>query len=73
LSPEHERSLARVLRDARESAGLTQEEVASGSGVSVQLVRRIEAGTSNPTLGTLAAVAETLKTSVAEIAQRAGI
>lgn len=73
LTPEHGQALAEALRAARESAGLTQEDVAAGSGVSVQLVRRIEAGTSNPTLGTLVALAQVLQTSVAEIARRAGI
>jgi transcriptional regulator with XRE-family HTH domain len=73
LTPEHGWALAKALRDVRESAGLTQEDVAASSGVSVQLVRRIEAGTSNPTLGTLTAIAGVLRTSVAEIAQRAGL
>lgn len=52
---------------------LTQERLANLSHVSVQLVRRLEAGTSNPTLGTLHAIAAALETSVAQLLQRAGI
>ena len=54
------KALAVALRARRETAGLTQEQVASAAGVSVQLVRRLEAGTSNPTLGTLHAITTAL-------------
>lgn len=59
--------LAQVLKRSREAAALTQEQVAASSQVSVQLIRRLEAGTSNPTLGTLQAVAAALNLSVAEV------
>jgi transcriptional regulator with XRE-family HTH domain len=57
------RSLAIALRPRREAAGLTQEDLASSAQVSVQAVRRIEAATANPTLGTLYAVATALDIS----------
>jgi transcriptional regulator with XRE-family HTH domain len=59
--------LAIALRTRREMARLSQEEVAARSEVSVQMVRRLEAGTSNPTLGTLNAIAVALGTNMASI------
>lgn len=59
--------LGAVLRRRREQAGLTQEDVAATSEVSVQLIRRLEAGKSNPTLGTLHAVALALGTNMAAL------
>ncbi|GAB3253941.1 helix-turn-helix domain-containing protein [Nocardioides dilutus] len=49
-------ALAGALRGHRTSRGVTQEDLATRAGVSVQMVRRLEAGTANPTLGTLHAV-----------------
>lgn len=66
-------ALAQVLSSSRALRELTQEEVATRSHVSVQVVRRLEAGTSNPTLGTLYAVATTLETSVGDLLSQAGI
>ncbi|MDR7252260.1 transcriptional regulator with XRE-family HTH domain [Nocardioides sp. BE266] len=57
------RSLAAALRAQRESAGLTQEDLAGRAHVSVQVVRRLEAATANPTLGTLHAVTTALDIS----------
>ena len=54
------KTLASRLRYLREQAGLTQEQVAGAADVSVQMVRRLEAGTANPTLGTLHAVTTAL-------------
>jgi len=55
--------LATALREHRADLGVTQEGLASRAGVSVQMVRRLEAGTANPTLGTLHAVATALDLS----------
>lgn len=57
-------ALARNLRRARTTAGLTQEATAAAAGVSVQMVRRLEAATANPTLGTLDAIANALATDI---------
>lgn len=54
------KALAAALRTARDNAGFTQEDLATKAQVSVQLVRRLEAGTSNPTLGTLHAIIHAL-------------
>ena len=51
-------TLAAALRELRTGRGITQENLASKAQVSVQMVRRLEAGTANPTLGTLHAVTE---------------
>lgn len=53
-------ALAAALKHRRDSAGFTQEGLASKAGVSVQMVRRLEAATANPTLGTLFAVTAAL-------------
>ena len=63
--------LAIATRTLRERSGLTQEEVAARSQVSVQMVRRLEAGTSNPTLGTLHAIAVALNTNLASLLDEA--
>jgi DNA-binding XRE family transcriptional regulator len=73
LPPDHATALARSIRQAREEADLTQEQVAASSRVSVQLIRRLEAGTANPTLGTLTAVAAALGVSVSDLTSRAGL
>ncbi|ROR90967.1 helix-turn-helix protein [Nocardioides aurantiacus] len=48
---------------------MTQEATASAAGVSVQMIRRLEAGTANPTLGTLHAVAGALDTNMVVLLQ----
>lgn len=63
LPPPVAAALAEALRDRRAVSGVTQEELASRAQVSVQLVRRLEAGTANPTLGTLHAVTSALDIS----------
>lgn len=60
-------ALATALRAQRTSAGLTQEDLASQAGVSVQLVRRLEAASANPTLGTLHAVTAALDIAWADL------
>ena len=56
-------ALATALRDHRANRGVTQEDLAARAQVSVQMVRRLEAGTANPTLGTLHAVTTALDIS----------
>ena len=73
LPPDRARALGQVVRAEREAAGLSQEDVAARGGVSVQLVRRLEAGTANPTVGTLSAVAGALGTSVSALLGTAAI
>ncbi len=73
LPPDAATSLAAALRKRRDRAALTQEQVAAEAQVSVQLVRRLEGGTANPTLGTLSAVAASLGVSVSALLKDAGI
>lgn len=60
-------ALAIALREHRANRGVTQEDLAARAQVSVQMVRRLEAGTANPTLGTLHAVTAALDISWAEL------
>ena len=54
-------ALGDSLRQHRGAQGLTQEDLAQSSAdLHVQMVRRLEAGTANPTLGTLHAVTTAL-------------
>ena len=52
--------LAWWSRWEREQRGLTQQEIAAASGVSVRRVRAIEAGRSNATLDTVEAIADAM-------------
>ena len=61
-------ALAATLRKQREARGLTQEQVAGTANVSVQMVRRLEGGSANPTLGTLLAVTTALDISWTDLA-----
>ena len=56
------RALLDAISDGSLAPGMrvTQEDLAARAGVSVQMVRRLEAGTANPTLGTLHAVTSAL-------------
>ncbi|WP_281274139.1 helix-turn-helix domain-containing protein [Nocardioides aurantiacus] len=69
LPPAIAQRLATTLRATRENAAMTQEATASAAGVSVQMIRRLEAGTANPTLGTLHAVAGALDTNMVVLLQ----
>lgn len=66
------KNLAIALRAQREKNGQTQEDLAAAGHVSVQMIRRLEAGTANPTLGTLHALTKPLGTSLAALLQEAG-
>lgn len=56
--------MALRVRRARERAGLTQEAAASAAGIDYKRYQRLEAGTVNATMRTLARVAEALGTDV---------
>jgi len=51
------------LRRIRKDRGLTQEQLSEKAGVSQGMVSRIEAGTANPTLDIIEALAEALDVS----------
>jgi ribosome-binding protein aMBF1 (putative translation factor) len=54
-----------AFRDARESAGLTQTELAARIGIAQSALSRIEAGRTNLTLGMFRRLAEALDIDVA--------
>lgn len=53
-----------LVRAARERAGLTQREVADRAGISVDTVRRAEAGSHEPSASKAAAIAAALGVSI---------
>ncbi len=61
LSPERSKALGDRLRGARAEARLTQEALAETSRIGTEHIQRIERGVSNPTLGTLYALADALR------------
>ena len=54
------RPIGPAIRRLRESAGLTQVQVAVAAGMSPDTYSRIEQGTGNPTLASIQAVLEAL-------------
>jgi len=60
-------ALAERLRRTRADLGLTQEQLATRSLVSVQMIRRLEAGRANPTLGTLHSITSTLGLDIRDV------
>jgi transcriptional regulator with XRE-family HTH domain len=59
-----------LLRQLRQQAGLTQEELAERSGLSVRTIRRLETGErANPQLDTVRQLSDALKLSPAERAR----
>lgn len=63
--------LARVFREARESAGLSQNEVARRAGVARTGVLMLEQGTRVPTVLTAKLIAGGIGISLGELIQRA--
>ena len=53
--------VAKKLKEARGTAGLTQKKLASESGVALATIQEIEGGNGNPTVETLNTLADTLK------------
>lgn len=58
---------AKNLRDARIRAGLAQRQVSETSGIDIGSLSRIERGIGNPTIGTLAKLAEAIGTDPASL------
>jgi transcriptional regulator with XRE-family HTH domain len=61
--------LAGAIKRLREERGLTQEDVAYASGLSVSAYGRLERAVTNPTWTTVARVAEALDIDLAELAR----
>jgi XRE family transcriptional regulator, regulator of sulfur utilization len=58
----------RALRSERE---LTQQTVAEAAGITVAHLSKLERGKTNPTWGTVTAIAEALGVTTVEVARRA--
>lgn len=65
--------IGRNLRRIRESRGLTITELSRRAGVAKSTLSMIEAGKSNPTIGTLWAIANALKVPFSELIEPATI
>lgn len=59
--------LARALRSVRDSLGRSQEAVAHEAGISVNSLRRIEYGQSNPTWTTVRGITTALGLTIEEL------
>jgi XRE family transcriptional regulator, regulator of sulfur utilization len=55
------------IRELREAASLTQEDLAHEAGISTSTLSRIERGTYQPRMHTLNQLAKALKVPVAEL------
>jgi transcriptional regulator with XRE-family HTH domain len=60
-------ALAQAIRAIRESQGRSQESVAYAAGISVNALRRVEYGKSNPTWTTVRLIVDALSVSLAEL------
>lgn len=62
------RALPEILRRRREALGFSGYALAERSGVSREMIRRIEAGETNPTLFIIARLLHAMSMSFAELA-----
>ena len=49
-----------IIRERRTLLGLTQQDLADYTGLSVRIIKSIEVGKGNPSMGTLTKIAEVL-------------
>lgn len=64
-------ALGDAVRQLREKRGITQERLAQDAGLTTGTVSLVERGRSNPSWGTVKAIAGGLGASVAELAKLA--
>ena len=60
-------TLGKNIKKLREARGFTQEYIAFNSDIAFSTLNSIENGHVNPTIGTLYAIADTLKVSLSEL------
>ena len=58
---------AKRLRELRQQKGMTQEELASESGLSISFIRSVEQGVNAPSFESLEALAKALAVEVREL------
>ena len=63
------KQLGQVLRERRQTARLTQQELADAAGISVRTLGQIESGRSGPSLLTVVRIAEVLRVSIGELVE----
>jgi transcriptional regulator with XRE-family HTH domain len=61
---------AALLKRTREERGITQEDLAYHSGITVSALSRIERGLNNPRLSTVIRIAQALEISLVELVTR---
>lgn len=49
-----------IIRERRNLLGLTQQDLADYTGLSLRIIKSIEVGKGNPSMGTLTKIAEVL-------------
>ena len=59
--------LGQAIRELRESAGMTQEDVAYHAGISTGSLSRIECSLANPSWTTVTRIAAAVKVTLAEL------
>ena len=64
-------ALGAAIRTLREKKGATQEEIAQAASITVAHLSKIERGLTNPTWGTVSAIAGTLGVSTVEVGKLA--
>ena len=65
-------ALADRIRDWREALEVSEETIAERSGLSVSTIRCIEAGTVDPKISTIWALAKAMETEIYELADVGG-
>ena len=65
-------ALADRIREWREALEVSRETIAKRSGLSVSTIRRIEAGTVDPKISTIWALAKAMETEIYELADVGG-
>ena len=68
-----QKSIGRRIKEARESAGLTQRELGDRIGVVEMTVSRYERGVNQPTIEGLSAIADALGVSLVELLPNSGL
>lgn len=64
---DYEDSFAKVLREKRLCAGMTQEDLAESAGVSTRYISRLECGDQHPNYRYLVALSSALKLRPSEL------
>ena len=64
-------ALGAAIRELRAKSGATQEEIAQAADITVAHLSKIERGLTNPTWGTVSAIAAALGVSLVEVAKAA--